>query len=191
MFGSGKSGLLPAAPAGMVHLVTASRLLTLDDVPVLAEVLRADREFQAPWSPERPERYFTDEGQRAVAIDALRQYEAGAIVPHVILDEQGQIAGRITLNEIARGPFLSCRVGYWVASGSNGRGLASAALSNMKRVAFGELGLHRIEAGTLLHNARSQRVLLRNGFTRIGIAPNYLQIAGEWQDHLLFQVIRD
>jgi ribosomal-protein-alanine N-acetyltransferase len=170
-------------------LVTASRLLTLDDAPVLAEVLRADREFQAPWSPIRPERYFTHEGQRAVALDALRQYEAGSIVPHVILDEGGQVAGRITLNEIARGPFLSCRVGYWVVSEANGRGLASAALANMKRVAFGELGLHRIEAGTLLHNEKSQRVLLRNGFTQFGIAPKYLNIAGEWQDHAMFQVI--
>jgi len=26
-----------------------------------------------------------------------------------------------------------------------------------------------------------------NGFTLIGLAPSYLEIAGRWQDHLLFQ----
>jgi len=35
----------------------------------------------------------------------------------------------------------------------------------------------------------SQRVLTGNGFERIGIAPKYLRIAGEWQDHILFQLL--
>jgi ribosomal-protein-alanine N-acetyltransferase len=30
-------------------------------------------------------------------------------------------------------------------------------------------------------------VIEKNGFTRIGIAPRYLQIAGTWSDHVLFQ----
>ena len=52
-----------------------------------------------------------------------------------------------------------------------------------------ELGLHRIEASTLLHNVGSQRVLLKAGFQQIGMAPRYLQIAGKWQDHNLYQVV--
>ena len=55
------------------------------------------------------------------------------------------------------------------------------------RLAFHELGLHRLQADTLVHNAASQRVLARNGFTRIGLAPRYLRIAGRWQDHVLHQ----
>jgi ribosomal-protein-alanine N-acetyltransferase len=34
---------------------------------------------------------------------------------------------------------------------------------------------------------RSQRVLEHNGFLRFGLAPQYLRIAGRWQDHVLFQ----
>jgi ribosomal-protein-alanine N-acetyltransferase len=56
-------------------------------------------------------------------------------------------------------------------------------------VAFVELGLHRVQAGTLLHNVGSQRVLERNGFTRIGLAQDFLKIAGRWQDHILFQLV--
>jgi ribosomal-protein-alanine N-acetyltransferase len=52
-----------------------------------------------------------------------------------------------------------------------------------------ELRLHRLQAATLLHNVGSQRVLAESGFERIGLAPRYLQIAGEWQDHLLFQLL--
>lgn len=61
----------------------------------------------------------------------------------------------------------------------------------MVRTAFDELRLHRVQAETPLHNVRSQRVLRRNGFRRIGVAPAYLNIAGRWQDHILYQVIND
>jgi [ribosomal protein S5]-alanine N-acetyltransferase len=163
--------------------------VTLDDAPALAEILRDSRAFLAPWEPVRTEAYFTAQGQLEFIKTALKSYEQGLSVPHVILGEHGDAAGRITLNTIVRGPFQSCSVGYWVGASENGRGLATAAVRNMKRVAFEELGLHRVEAGTLKHNIRSQRVLTRNGFTQFGMAPNYLKIAGEWQDHLLFQVL--
>jgi [ribosomal protein S5]-alanine N-acetyltransferase len=70
---------------------------------------------------------------------------------------------------------------------NSGRGLATAAVRGIIRVAFDELRLHRIQAGTLLHNVRSQRVLERNGFHRFGVSPAYLNIAGRWQDHALYQ----
>ena len=59
----------------------------------------------------------------------------------------------------------------------------------MVQLAFGELRLHRVKAGTLLHNVGSQRVLERNGFVRFGVAPSYLKIAGRWQDHALYQLL--
>jgi ribosomal-protein-alanine N-acetyltransferase len=99
------------------------------------------------------------------------------------------VVGRVTLNGIVRGPFQSCSVGYWVGEADTGRGLATAAVADIITVAFGELGLHRIQAETLLHNAASQRVLQRNGFVRIGTAAAYLKIAGRWQDHHLYQVL--
>jgi [ribosomal protein S5]-alanine N-acetyltransferase len=70
-----------------------------------------------------------------------------------------------------------------------GRGLASTAVQMIVEIARDELGLHRIEASTLLHNVASQRVLLKSGFQQIGMAPRYLQIAGKWQNHNLYQVV--
>ncbi len=170
--------------------VRATRLVTIDDVPVLAELLRANREFLAPWQPVRSDEYFTVDGQRAVVRDALTRHEQGSAVPHVILGDPGRVAGCITLSGIVRGPFQSCSVGYWVGAADNGRGLATAAVRDMIGVAFEELGLHRIQAETLLRNVRSQRVLERNGFVRFGLAPAYLNIAGQWQDHAMYQVVK-
>ena len=168
-----------------------TRLVTINDVPALAELARANREFLAPWEPVRGDGYFTEDGQRALVTAGLERHRLRQSVPHVILDQSGQVAGRVTLNDIVWGPFLSCHLGYWVSADQNGRGLATAAVRHIIEVAFGELGLHRIQAGTLLHNTGSQRVLERNGFQRFGVAPQYLSIAGRWQDHALYQLISD
>jgi hypothetical protein len=56
-------------------------------------------------------------------------------------------------------------------------------------IAFGELGLHQLEASTLLHNTPSQRVLARNGFRPFAVAEAYLNIAGKWQDHVMFRLL--
>jgi len=171
--------------------VPVTRLVTEDDAPVLAELLRVNRGFLAPWEPIRDDDSYTVEGQRATIGSALERYRQGITVPSVILDEEGRVVGRITLNDIVRGAFQSCHLGYWLSAAANGRGLATSAVRDMIRVAFEEQGLHRIEAGTLLHNVRSQRVLERNGFVRFGVAPAYLNIAGQWQDHALYQLVNE
>lgn len=161
----------------------------MDDAETLAHLIVAGREFFAPWEPRRDERWFTEEGQRDDIRAALERQAAGLGLPCVILDDSGTVVGRINLNNIVRGAFQSTSIGYWVDPASAGRGLATAAVGEMLHRAFADLGLHRVEAGTLVHNAASQRVLERNGFTRYGLAPRYLSIEGRWQDHVLFQVL--
>jgi ribosomal-protein-alanine N-acetyltransferase len=168
---------------------TATRLVSLDDAEALAGILRQSREFLAPWEPVRGEVYFTADGQHEFIAAALERYRQGDSIPHVILGEAGQVAGRITLNTIVRGPFQSCSIGYWVGAAHGGHGYATAAVHAIKELAFGELRLHRIEAGTLKDNVRSQRVLTSNGFIQFGLAPSYLKIAGRWQDHVLFKAL--
>jgi [ribosomal protein S5]-alanine N-acetyltransferase len=169
--------------------VSVTRLITTGDAPALAKLVQENREFLAPWDPVHSERYYTEAGQLADISNALIQYRQGIRLPRVIVGESGELAGRINLNNIVRGAFQSGSLGYWVSSAQNGRGLATAAVREMVQLAFSELRLHRVEAGTLLHNVRSQRVLERNGFVRYGMAPQYIKIAGRWQDHALFQLL--
>jgi ribosomal-protein-alanine N-acetyltransferase len=168
--------------------VPVTRLVTVQDARVLADLLAVNRAFLAPWEPLRPDGFFTTDGQRQAIADVLAHHEREATVPHVILLE-GEIVGRVTLSNIVRGAFQSCNVGYWVNCAHTGRGLGSAAVAEIVELAFAGLGLHRVEAGTLPHNIASQRVLEHNGFVRFGLAPAYLRIAGSWQDHVLYQVL--
>ena len=108
-----------------------------------------------------------------------------------ILDETGRLRGRITLSGIVRGALLSGNIGYWVAEDSNGLGHATNAVTATARLAFEDLGLHRVQAETLVHNEPSHRVLAKAGFTPYGLAPAYLRIAGAWQDHVMYQRLND
>ena len=171
--------------------MTTCRLITPDDATALAQLLRLNRDFLAPWEPLRSDDFFTEDAQRTAIQNALREYEQGRNLPLVIVDSEASIIGRITLNGIVRGAFQSCSVGYWVSQSAGGRGVATAALKRVISVAFGELGLHRIQGETLLDNFASQKVLQRNGFVRIGMAPTYLKIAGRWQDNIIYQLIND
>jgi ribosomal-protein-alanine N-acetyltransferase len=87
------------------------------------------------------------------------------------------------------GPFRSAWLGYWIAADRQGRGLATAAVERVCRIARETVGLHRLEASTRPDNLASQRVLEKSGFEPIGMAPRYLHIGGEWRDHRLFQRI--
>ena len=177
----------PAAPgARRTRARTAVRLLTPADAEPLARLLVANWDFLAPFEPEREPAHFTAAGQAALVEHLLAEHAAGRVVPLVILHE-GELVGRITLSNVVRGPAQSADLGYFVAEAVNGRGVATEAVARTAETAFGELGLHRLQAGTLLSNSASQAVLQRNGFERIGVARRYLRIAGSWQDHVLYQ----
>lgn len=162
---------------------TVLRPLVPDDSAQLARLLRENREFLAPFEPLREERFFTSEGQR-------ERIEAGSPTSFAIIAD-GRIAGVVTISDLLFGAFLSASLGYWVAERLNGRGLATQAVGAAVEIAFRELDLHRLEAGTLVDNVASQRVLEKNRFERIGLARRYFQIAGEWRDHLLYQRTAD
>lgn len=164
------------------------RPLERRDIPALARLVRANRQFLAPTSPLHPEEHFTDEGQERAVLERLEAARNGTALPMVIVDEAGALVGTLNINSIIRGAFQSASIGYWVARERNGEGFGSAAVAAAKRVASGRLRLHRLQAETLVDNHASQRVLVKNGFVRYGLAREYLQIAGRWQDHMLFQV---
>ena len=163
------------------------RALNEADAPWLAAAYRRNRDHLAPWEPTRGEAFYTDDGQAAALRAMLEAAAEGTQDPWLIM-HGADVVGRVTLSNIVRGMFLSASIGYWTDLAHTGRGLATEAVGFAVRRAD-ELGLHRVEAGTLALNLASQRVLLKCGFERVGLAREYLFIAGQWQDHEVFQRI--
>lgn len=181
-------------PEELLHGV-GIRLLHDGDGHALAEAYARNREHLSPWEPYRPEEFYTAPRQLELIRAKRGQLALGTEVPWVLVEGSGspsagrRIVGTITLTGIVRGSFLSANLGYWVDRSHLGRGVGTAAVRFAAGYAHRELGLHRLQAATLLHNAASRRILGRAGFREIGVAPEYLQIAGTWQDHLLHQLI--
>lgn len=168
--------------------MAVTRLVAATDAEALADILQRNREEMADIEPKRPPAYFTTRGQRSIIQDALRRHAEGLSFPRVILDGD-EVVGRINLNEIALGPARRGVLGYYLDTRAQGRGLATRAVDEIVTLAFGRLGLHRIEAATRLDNEASQRVLERSRFRQFGVARDYLRVGGAWQDHVLYERI--
>jgi GrpB-like predicted nucleotidyltransferase (UPF0157 family)/L-amino acid N-acyltransferase YncA len=171
-------------------LAPVIRPIAVADAPALAALYAANRDYLRPFEPRRTDRFFTVAEQTERARAEIANVQAGRRYAHVILDGS-DVAGIIAIDNIIRGAGQMATLGYWVDQARAGRGLGTAAVAATVETAFGQLGLHRVQAGTLLDNRASQRVLEKNGFDRIGMAPRYLNIADRWQDHVLFQRLAD
>jgi ribosomal-protein-alanine N-acetyltransferase len=113
--------------------------------------------------------------------------EAAADLHPFVIVKDGIVVGDLNLSQIVRGPEESANVGVLVDRAVRGQGIASAAIALACRLAFGELALHRLQAGVQPANVASQKAFLRNGFEQIGLAKGYLFVDGAWRDHVLYQ----
>jgi len=114
----------------------------------------------------------------------------GVMLPFAI-ELDGAFAGQVTVGNVVRGALRSAWVGYWVATPHTGKGVASAALALTVDHCFGPVGLHRIEATVRPENLASRAVLARVGFREEGLLRRYLDVDGQWRDHLLVALIAE
>jgi ribosomal-protein-alanine N-acetyltransferase len=166
------------------------RLSRTADAETLSRLETENREYMLSGGPVRSDHYVSVGGQQELISALLEAHAAGTCAPFVI-EADGRVAGRIMLNGIVRGALQSASVGYWVDQAVAGRGIASRALALMIVHAFGELGLHRLQAETTLTNDASARILTKAGFEQYGVARDYLRIGGRWQDHRMFQLLNE
>jgi ribosomal-protein-alanine N-acetyltransferase len=101
----------------------------------------------------------------------------------------GAVLGGLTLSQVRRRVAMTATLGYWIGAAYARQGHMTRAVRLSLGFAFGPLGLRRIEAACLPHNLASVALLEKVGFKREGYAREYLQIAGRWQDHLLFATL--
>jgi ribosomal-protein-alanine N-acetyltransferase len=167
----------------------ALRPLQVSDAPAMLALYRANAAFLQPWDPARPAGFYELSYQQDMIRAGLsdeshdRAYTYG-----IVLQESGELVGRLRLSNVVRGVFQNAYLGYWLDEAHNGQGLMTEAVGLALADGFGSLRLHRIQAATLRYNAASQRVLVKNGFRQEGVAERYLLIDGQWRDHLLFAI---
>lgn len=170
--------------AGLVAL----RPPKLFDATVWSRIRLRDQAYLEDWEPTAVDGWH----ERNSALSWPAQWSAlrssarrGQAMPFVITVD-GDLAGQITVGNIVRGSLRSAWVGYWVAADRARGGVATAALALVVDHCFGEGGLHRLEATVRPENTASLRVLAKAGFREEGLFLRYLDVAGDWRDHLCF-----
>jgi ribosomal-protein-alanine N-acetyltransferase len=173
----------PDGRHGELHI----RPWRLDDIDDLAGYWARNRIHLTPTQPSRGDAFWTAAGQRVRVASHLEEMARGRMVPLLVL-EDGAVVADVALSDIVGGVFMSAVLGYSVDARRLRRGIATWAVAAAVDIAFTAMRLHRIQAGTLPENVASQAVLERSGFEPIGMARNYLAIAGMWRHHVLWQL---
>jgi ribosomal-protein-alanine N-acetyltransferase len=164
----------------------------MGDYAAWAELRALSRQHLTIWEPQ----WARDELSRSAFRRRLRQYQRELrddLGYAFLIFRAGDAAllGGLSISNVRRGVSQAASVGYWIGVPYVRRGHMSDALRASLPFAFSTLGLHRLEAACLPHNAPSQRVLEKAGFKREGMARRYLKINGVWQDHDLFALLQD
>lgn len=185
------SQVLPARQLETPRLILRS--MTEADAPRALEFYRENREFHADWSPLRGEEFYTLEGQLRVIREEIRmeQERQGMRLWIYRKDDSSRPLGNIGFSQIIRGHFCSSFIGYQMDHEEVRKGYISEALAEVLRIGFTELGLHRIEANIMPGNAASIATVTKFGFRPEGVARNYLRIAGQWEDHVHYVLLRE
>ena len=125
----------------------------------------ANRAYFAASISDRGDEFFAQFSERHSAL--LAEQEAGIGAFHVLVAEDGSVLGRFNLVFVEDG---TAELGYRVAQAAAGRGVATATVREVCRLAAARYGLRTLRAATAHDNVASQKVLTRAGFVPVGPA---------------------
>ncbi|MFE2162376.1 GNAT family N-acetyltransferase [Streptomyces lydicus] len=140
------------------------RLLAGHAPAVLAFEL-ANRAYFAASISDRGDDFFDQFTDRYNAL--LAEQQAGICAFYVLIAEDGSVLGRFNLYDVEDG---TAKLGYRVAERVAGRGVATATVRELCRMAIAMHGLRTLRAATSHDNAASQKVLVKAGFVPVGPA---------------------
>ncbi|WP_298768611.1 GNAT family N-acetyltransferase [uncultured Shewanella sp.] len=184
-------------------------LLLPEQYHLLATYYQDNRTHLSPWEPVRNRDYFTDNNIQARLKHQLRAYFQDQALHWVAFKRQdvcsknhlnqgllslhpdAKVIGVCNFTNIIQGPFKACHLGYSLAENQQGKGYMQEMLKGGIQYAFSELGLHRIMANYMPVNQKSASLLKALGFETEGLARDYLEIDGKWEDHVLTSKIND
>lgn len=125
----------------------------------------ANRAYFAVSVPDRGDDFFDQFTDRYNAL--LAEQEAGVCAFYVLVAEDGSVLGRFNLVDIVD---HTAELGYRVAQHVAGRGVATATVRELCRLASARHGLRTLRAATTRQNVASRKVLAKAGFVPVGPA---------------------
>jgi [ribosomal protein S5]-alanine N-acetyltransferase len=137
--------------------------LRADHAPAVLAFEQVNRSYFASAISDRGDDFFAHFSERHDELLALQ--ETGRSAFYVLVDDDSSILGRFNLVDVADG---TATLGYRVAQHAAGRGVATATVGELCRLAWARHGLRRLKAATTPANFASQKVLTKAGFVLVG-----------------------
>jgi ribosomal-protein-alanine N-acetyltransferase len=125
----------------------------------------ANRAYFAAFINDRGDAFYDQFTDRHRAM--LAEQGAGQCACYVLVAENGSVLGRFNLYDLRDG---SAELGYRVAEHVAGRGVATASVRKLCRLAAARHGVRKLRAVTSHANVASQKVLAKAGFVPVGPA---------------------
>jgi ribosomal-protein-alanine N-acetyltransferase len=160
-----------------------------------------NREFLKEWEALKDAGFYTREYHEKLLNNELIGINNGFFYKLWIFKKENEdkdknidndrTIGAISFNNIIRGAFLSCHLGYKLDKDEINNGYITEAVKKGIEIIFNDLKLHRIEANIMPKNKRSLRVVEKLGFYNEGLAYKYLKINGSWEDHVHMVLLND
>ncbi|WP_172328091.1 GNAT family N-acetyltransferase [Mangrovicoccus sp. HB161399] len=152
---------------------------------------RESQAFLVPWEPTWAPDHLTRKAFTSRVYWAQRVIANGTGVPlFLIRQEDEELLGAITLDNIRRGPAQDGTIGYWIGERHARQGYMREAIQSLVHHSFQVMDLSRLQAACLPENAASRGLLESCGFKYEGVAQSYLQINGRWRNHVLYANLR-
>ena len=123
----------------------------------------ANRAYFAVSVSDRGDEFYDQFTERHNAL--LAEQEAGTGAFYVLVAEDGSVLGRFNLYRLQDG---TAELGYRVAERVADRGVATAAVRELCRLAVSRHGLRELRAAASNANVASRKVLTKAGFRPVG-----------------------
>ena len=151
----------------------------------------SSKKFLSPWEPK----WDATSCSRRAFMKYLKNSSYLANIDRsysflIFKDDDKDLVGGINIFNVRRGASQSASLGYWVGKRHSRKGYMYEALKILLPSLFIDLRLHRIEAAVLKNNKPSRKLLEKVGFIEEGVSRAYLKIDGEWQDHVMYSLLR-
>lgn len=161
-------------------------LLKPEHSTLLTTYQNENREHLAKWEPARTEAYFSLAETKKQIHKSVQKFKSGNTISFVSFNKsKTEIIGLCIFSDIVYSAASTCYLGYSLSQRAQGKGLMFEMLQATIKYMFEQYHLKQIMASYMPENIRSENLLVKLGFEKEGVAKAYLQIAGQWEDHIL------
>ena len=166
------------------------RNFTPGDAEKLLDYYIRNKEYLAPFEPNRDSSFYTLENQISLLNESYKQLLNGTSIDMGIFKDN-RLIGKLKLSNIVYGSLKSGILGYSIDEKEQGHGYMKESVELFLKYAFEECDMHRVEASAMVDNIKSRKVLSGCKFKLVGINEKYLLINGVWRDHATYYLTKE